>query len=266
MNWNPRRWPKFARNTRNGNEQLLKQLDKYSESICISGCQRSGGTMLADAFCQHPDIVDFTWTDDAELDAAKILSGAVDREINTGVEASRFCFQTTYLNERYVEYADHIDSSYLIWLIRNPYSVVYSMLYNWSRFALNEVFTSCGLPNADREVQEKYQRLGIWGISRLERACYAYVGKSKQCLELANTLPSNRYLIVEYDSLVASQAETMSQLMKFTNLCSSTKLESKINTNSLNKAQRLKDSERETIHRICDASYKATRKLLTPAA
>ena len=39
--------------------------------------------------------------------------------------AGRFCFQTTYLNNHVFEYFEH-DHYQLIWVLRNPFSVVVS--------------------------------------------------------------------------------------------------------------------------------------------
>ena len=75
----------------------------------MSGCQRSGGTMLAGILSKSDGIVDFAWSKDDELDAALILSGYEDH-----VAQGRYCFQTTFLNECYQEYFEHTPDFKLI--------------------------------------------------------------------------------------------------------------------------------------------------------
>ena len=68
--------------------------------------------MLAKAFTEHPDIADFSWSKDAELDAALLLAGT-QQPPQTDTATPRYCFQTTYLNERAVEYQQHSGAFHL---------------------------------------------------------------------------------------------------------------------------------------------------------
>ena len=56
----------------------------------------------------------------------------------------RYCFQTTYMYDRLEQYQLFASDSKVVWLLRNPYSVVWSMLHNWKRSALAELFAGCG--------------------------------------------------------------------------------------------------------------------------
>ena len=55
---------------------LLPALGNFDSPILVAGCQRSGGTMLAFALSRHREVVDFKWSQDAELHAALIEIGA----------------------------------------------------------------------------------------------------------------------------------------------------------------------------------------------
>lgn len=245
-------WQKFARDVRPGRTDLLRELPKYPGAILISGCQRSGGTMLARAINQHPDVEDLSWSKDAELDAAQILSGTASIPAPEGKQC---CFQTTYLNERGVEYLDQPEAFYLIWLIRNPYSVVYSMLHNWARFALNEVFIGCGLEHVPEVKRARFNRWGLWGISPRERACYAYLGKLRQAKELLQKLPAGNMVTLQYEELVTDKEQLLASLFEFAQLAPLASGGDDISTRSLKKKNKLSQKERVVVDAICSPEY-----------
>jgi hypothetical protein len=117
-------WGQFARRVRVDGCELLMNLDSFSDTILVAGCQRSGTTALSRLITESEGMTNFWFGQDDELDAALILAGRVQCE-NQG----RHCFQTTYIDDNYHEYFDHKNYK-MIWVIRNPYSVVYSMLNN----------------------------------------------------------------------------------------------------------------------------------------
>jgi len=253
-----RQWKRFGRKIRPNNTELLAELPNFPNAILVAGCQRSGGTMLAKAITQHEDVDTFSWSKDAELDAAQLLSGTAAKE-RVGFHGSRYCFQTTYLNERFIEYSQHIDSIHLIWLIRNPHSVVFSMLHNWKRFALNEVFISCGLPLVSKQRRAKFNRYGVLAVPPIERACYAYLGKLRQANVLFDSLPDDRFTTCEYEDLVQKKPEILSKLFSFAGLSNSasyTQPGGEISSRSMNKADRLSESERTKVDSLCLEPYR----------
>ena len=147
-------WGRFEKIVRASDVKLLTKLDNFQDSILVAGCQRSGTTALSRLITASDGMVDFTFGKDDELDAALILSGYVNYT-NKG----RHCFQTTYLNDSYPEYFAH-QGYKLIWVVRNPSSVIYSMLYNWRRAALNRLFRHCGAELLDEGERWWYERLG----------------------------------------------------------------------------------------------------------
>ena len=250
-----RRWPQFARRIRPGNEQLLQDLPRYPGSIFVAGCQRSGGTMLARELNRHPDVLDCFWSRDAELDAALILSGT--EPVEPPPAGKRYCFQTTYLNDRWVEYAPNAEHFHLIWLIRNPYSVVYSMLYNWRRFALNEVFDQCGVDHLPEALARRRKRWGRLGVAPLDRAAMAYLGKLEQCRAMLEQLPQDRFTTLQYETLVTEKAAMTAQVYAFAGLAPLTVADTEISTRSLGKADKLRDAERARVTELCGAAYES---------
>jgi hypothetical protein len=189
---------------------LLKNLPSYSRCVLVAGCQRSGTTMLARLIAAAPGFARLRLTADDELDAALALAGFVDLPNDP-----RYCFQTTYLNECFLEYRRLAPDQRLIWVVRNPYSVVYSMLYNWRRFALNELYEGCGVASA-KSVRLRRSRL-MWpfGPSRIEKACLAYRGKVAQILSIRHLLRPEQLLTIDYDLLSAAPEQWLPRIFQF---------------------------------------------------
>lgn len=237
----PTTWPRFARLVRGTQEKLLTRLDAFSDSVLVTGCQRSGGTMLSRVITQSEGMVNYWFGKDDELDAALILSGHVSYEAH-----GRHCFQTTYLNERYPEYLEH-PRHQIIWSLRNPHSVVYSMVHNWRRFALNELFLQCGYAHMDYRDRIRFQRFGILGVAPIRRAAYAYVGKVSQVFYLKDRYPANRLTILEYDQLVRDKSRLLPALYQRIDLPYKEHYAEPISERSLGKKDRLTEAERTVV-------------------
>ncbi len=173
----------------------------------------------------------------------------------------RHCFQTTYLNERWREYLDPSLNFRMVWTLRNPHSVVYSMVHNWRRFALNEVFLACGFAHMDARDRVRFQRFGIWGIPPVRRAAYAYVGKLAQLEPLAQAL-GNRLTVVEYDRLVARKSDVLPQLYERLNLRYQPHYVDGVSDRSVRKQDMLRQGDRAEIAVRCDGAYRQACSLL----
>jgi hypothetical protein len=250
-------WPGFARLVRNKPGKLLARLDDYPDAILIAGCQRSGTTMIARIITKSAGMVNYWFGPDDELDAGLILSGYVEHR-----PVGRYCFQTTYLNECFPEYLEH-NNYRMIWVIRNPHSVVYSMLHNWRNFALNELFNSCAAHLIEDRYKWRYEKLGHWGVPRLLRACYAYNAKSSQILYLRNHLDQGRLQVVDYDDLVKDRSRLLPQIYEFIGLPYRLEYEQAIKASSLGKSKRAGRVEREAVERICMPVYSMLRAHVT---
>lgn len=215
--------------------------------------------MLADVISRHPQVASFAWSRDAELDAALLLSGTV--RAPEAMAATRPCFQSTYLNECYLEYLAHAGSFSLVWLVRNPHSVVYSMLYNWRRFALNELFISCGSRHLQDTALRRYLRFGPAATRPIVRACLSYVAKAEQAVELARRLPEGAIMFLEYDTLVREPARSLRAIGDFAGLEAVEALGSGIRTDSLAKASRLSARESRLVDELCTPGYRALQEL-----
>lgn len=248
-------WKKFSKQVRSREQSLLSELNKFDKSILVAGCQRSGTTALSRVITTSDAMVNYWFGSDDELDAALILSGTVQH-----TPRGRYCFQTTYLNERYPEYLQHKGQYKLIWIVRNPFSVIHSMLNNWSRFALDELFESCGVEQADQKLQHKYHQVSKHGVAPIQRACLAYNGKTSQLFYLLNNLSKNDIMIVDYDLLVEKKAEVLADIYNFVDLDFRLEYSEKISSGSLNKSMSLSHNDRSLVERLCVPVYEQAKK------
>ena len=248
-------WKQFARHIRPKGCGLLKRLDQFPDSILITGCQRSGTTILSRVITQSEGMVNYWFGKDDELDAALILSGAVDF-----LPAGRYCFQTTYVNECYEEYFDRDVNFKLVWVLRNPYSVVYSLLYHWRRWTLNELFHGCGARLLDGPMARRYRRFGPLGVPRLTKASLSYCGKVTQLFELMERLDKGAIYVVEYDRLAMDRDGQLKKIYAFLELDYKRQYSELIHQKSINKQNRLSEKERDLVRELCLPIYEdATR-------
>jgi len=231
---------------------------EYPDAIYVAGCQRAGTTMMSRILSSSQGMMTYQYTSDDELDAALILAGFV-----TGPKGGRVCFQTTYLNEHFVKYQQLSAQSQLIWVIRNPQSVVYSMVYSWRRFALNELFEACGLNHLDQREHRRYENIGRLAISPIVRACCAYDGKNLQLPQILKMLGTKRTMVVEYDDIVSQPHKVLPLVYRFVGLEFDPDYASKIHKESLKKQHRLSTNQQRIINDRCVPVYQRMLKYLS---
>ena len=249
-----RTWAEFHRVVKRPGSELLWRLDEFDDSILVAGCQRSGTTALTHAIGDTAGAAHYAFGRDSELDGALLLAGCVAR-----FTEGRHCFQTTYLNDRFAEYLFH-ESFRLIWVLREPRSVVYSMLHNWRRGALNRLYDSCGTTRLDA-VHHETSMLDRWmGPSRLDKACASYVGKTEQVFLLRRELKA-RMLVVDYDELVGRPNDTLRHICDFADTPFDPRLADHLHQRSSGRGDRLAPWQAARVDDACLAVYRAALTL-----
>ena len=242
-------WADFHRCVKHRDQELLAHLDEYENSILVSGCQRSGTTALTHLLNRADGFADYTFGHDSELDGALLLAGCVER-FTTG----RHCFQTTYLNDRFPEYFLH-DSFRLIWVLREPRSVVYSMLHNWRRGALNRLYDACGRRRMDA-LPDESSLLGRWiGPSRIDKACASYVAKTEQAFALHDRL-GERMLVIDYEELVTQPAAMLSRVCEFAGVELEPSMLHHFHGRSMKRGDRLAPWQATRVDQVCTSVYR----------
>ena len=234
----------------------MARLSDFDDPVLVAGCQRSGTTALARRITLSAGMSDYWFGYDDELDAAMILANCVPHD-----PVGRYCFQTTYLNECYREYFEHADSFQLIWMIRNPLSVVYSMLHNWGRFALGELFRHCGIEGLESGERARFARYGSLAVSWIKQACLSYNAKTSQIVSIHERLGSRNVIVLDYDALVESPGELLPVVYEFLDLGYLDEYADSFSAASLQKADRFSAGEREYVERTCDPVYRKVREL-----
>jgi hypothetical protein len=260
--WNGRpirSWAAFQEIVKQPGRPLLKTLDDYSDPILVAGCQRSGTTALARLLKRADGMVDHAFGHDDELDGALLLAGYATRGTK-----GRHCFQTTYLNDRVDEYFEH-DDFRLIWMLREPRSVVYSMLNNWKRGALNRLFDACGADVLAKVDPPPGLRTTWLGPSRLAKACSSYVAKTAQTFKLRARLES-RIAVVDYDELVANKESLLPKLCAFVGITYDPRLGDALHARSVGKRDQLGEGDAEYVDRFCSTVYGRALEMRTIGA
>jgi len=195
-------------------------------------------------------------THDDELDAALALAGYVK------LPEARYCFQTTYLNERYHEYGRLLPDQKLIWLLRNPYSVVYSMVYHWRRSALDRLYGSAIQDEPALQQLDGGKRGWRLRLARVEKACIAYRYKTMQTEKIRDLVPERQRLILDYDVIVADKDAAFPIIFDFIGEPFRSSYTQAVKPDSLEKAKRLSPRERELVDKIAMPAYRTSQTLL----
>jgi len=245
-----RSWAQFDRDIRNGDMKLLTDLSRFRNAILVSGCQRSGTTIVTRILREAVEMPCLSFSKDDELDAALILSGAVQVETN-----KRCCFQTTYVNDHFFEYFEH-DDYRLIWLIRRPEAVVRSMLFNWRRGALNRLFRACGRHALDDKGVTRFDRFGTHGFRRVEMACLSYNVKMAQIHEIAARLGPKRLYILDYDDLLNRSDTMLPAVFSFVSVPYQNRFLQRLRRRNRPTRELLDASKQKQIRETCEHEYK----------
>lgn len=249
-------WRQYAKMYRFQGKKLLYELSSFDNSILVTGCQRSGTTILTRIIVESEDVIDFRFSSDDELDAALILSGDVAYS-----KVGRHCFQTTYVNEAYKEYLHHNNHFKMIWVVRNPQSVVYSMVHNWRRYTLDNLFRGTGASLLKDRDEKLYKMFGPICISRIKKACLSYAEKTRQLFELLDELGPENIYIADYDSMVVDPQVQLKKIFDFLDLPFDPCGEIRLHKSSVTKAQKLSIQENNMIDLICMDDYYAALDL-----
>jgi hypothetical protein len=231
---------------------LLARLDYYEDALLVAGCAWSGDTAIARLLKRTEGIADHGFGHDDELDGALLLAGHVDR-----FDPRRHCFQTTYLGQRFGEYFEH-DDFRLIFLLREPLSVVCAMLNSRKRAALDRLLPAGGGP----PYPEGASRVPLAGASRLDKACAAYVESVARTAEIASRL-GPRVTIVDYDELAARRARLLPQLFEFAGVPFDPELLSHLHGKSVHKGHTLAAWEAELVAQLAAPAYRRARAFCT---
>jgi hypothetical protein len=212
--------------------------------------------MLAKIVTRSSGMTNYWFGSDNELDAALILSGYVEHE-----PRGRYCFQTTYVDERYQEYYEHHAEFKLVWVIRNPYSAVTSLIYNWPHGALTGTFNRFAINQLSSLEKKLYSIWGSRWVSRARQASLLYRAKTLQMIELVDRLGRDKIFVVDYDDLVLDKDTILRQIYEFVDLSYNPEYSKQIHNKSIDKKSRLSESEKRTVKSLAVPAYQKAQSL-----
>ena len=96
---NVKNWKEFSKKIKGNGFPLLTELDEFQKSILVTGCQRSGTTMVFNVIKKSKELSNIKYGPQNEFESALILAGIKKHE-----KHKRYCFQTTYINKNINEY------------------------------------------------------------------------------------------------------------------------------------------------------------------
>jgi hypothetical protein len=251
-------WETFRQMVGPRPKDLLRRLKEFPDSALVTGCQRSGTTVLTRVLVESEGITNHCFGEDEELSGALILSGLVQYQAG-----GRHCFQTTYLNQNYTEYFDYAGLFKMIWVLRNPHSTVFSLINNWPARALRRTFAQAVLPTLGPLRRGMIKLRGLGSLSNIEMACHLYRWKIQQLIEIASRLSASDLLVVDYDELVLETRPALRQIYEFLGLPYREEYAQKIHGKSVNKKKELNRQEAEIIHNSCYPDYARAQRLIT---
>ena len=144
-------------------------------------------------------------------------------------------------------------------------SVVYSMLNNWKRGALNRLFDACGAEVlAQRDPAPSLSNTWL-GPSRLAKACSSYVAKTAQTFELRERLGS-RIAVIDYDELVGNKDTLLPKLCEFVGVPYDARLGDTLHARSVGKRDQLSARDAIYVDWFCAAEYRRALEMRTIGA
>jgi hypothetical protein len=247
-------WLYFDWRVRSSKTSLLKRLEDFQNPVLVGGCQRSGTTAVTKLLASAREVTTFQIGIDNELDGARILAGASNFEPN---KSSRYCFQVTYLNDSLLELCEVREPFKMVWVIRNPWSVVYSMLYNWRGSALDQLYRSCIASQSDFTDGRLLLLAGTnKARQHIVKACICYCVRSSQLFELSGNLDNGKLLVLDYDQLVSEPKRILPEVFRFAELTLEESQFGMLHPKSLTKAsESFSNDERQLIEEICSPTY-----------
>ena len=106
-------------------------------------------------------------------------------------------------------------------------------------------------------------RRSIVKLSKIEKACFAYVGKSRQLEYLYESLPNERLMVVDYDNLCRNPGERLPQVFRFIGEPYDSQYANQLHSHSIGKQATLTGRERDLVTRHCLETYENSMTYVT---
>ena len=256
----PKKWDEINEiwlSTLNGETYLNRLHELEHPSILVLGCQRSGTTwinLLLGKMINRLLALDENQSFDFLFDGLRL---------DSHLGHHTYTLQTTFLVSERASYLSIPVDTLCIFVLRNPFSVCWSLLYHFSAF---DTVWHARQRRFDPALVEHF---GM-NPSKLEKAMCLYLDSLHTARFLLEHSPG-KTIIVDYDQLVLHCAESVEQIFRLikdidpafpgeflnSECCFNPNVD--VSTDPLNKHQLLSECERYTIKAYCEQEYLSLR-------
>jgi hypothetical protein len=227
--------------------------DGHSHSIIVTGCQRSGTTLMYQLLGQTLRGTLAL----SEIQSCEYLLG----ELKLPRPRSHLlALQATFMVSERESFLSLPEGHLIVFLLRNPLSVCWSLLYHFG--ALDLIWHSRG-PHVSHAIRSQFGN----PPSLIASAAMMYLDS----LDTAKAIMTNRpgsSIVVDYDALVEDYRDTIEQIsFKFNDLCPGTHTvlqetcDADIRREPMNNRNDLSHQEEQFILDACNDEYLMLRKM-----
>ena len=140
------------------------------------------------------------------------------------------------------------------------------MVYNWKRFALDELYDGCGRALAGSARLRRTRLPWPLGPSGIEKACLSYSAKTSQIEEIRSLVRPEQLFVVDYDALVTSPAQWLGAIFDFIGEPYRATYAASVRGDHGRKADRLSSGARELVRTDAEPAYRRCMALVSPVS
>lgn len=214
---------------------------KY-KNLLLFGCQRTGTTWATNILGKYlPNTFAFS-----EKQTFYFL---LDNYIIPEVYADLLIFKTTFINQEIESHENCLANTHFLLMVRNPFSVVYSLVHNFGMLAEVSVYY---------ESRRKESDLVETDNKKLKMAVEIYRQSMRVSLDMLKKFDQSKMKVVFYDDMVLNTQEVLADIANFLDLditdCQKTITNG--NSLSLNKWHQLSQEELKFIRDYAQPIWK----------
>lgn len=169
-------------------------------NLLVFGCQRSGTTWISKCIGEYfPSAFSFT----EEQTFHFLLNGYILPKI----QAQYLVFQTTFINTEVESYYNAPINTKILLLLRNPYSVCHSLIYNFQLLEIVYGYRKNTMIEADF--------VDNTITTELKMSLEIYRHSIRNALEIISSFNSSRIQVIIYDDAILDLKTTLTKIANF---------------------------------------------------
>jgi hypothetical protein len=239
---NGQKWDRYISMFRKNILEIMRTRAQFdSKAIFVFGKQRSGTSILMNAFHRHPDIIVYDeHLDNEAFHCYCIRSFDKINEIIMRSSFSAVCFKPICDSHLISEFRTNIPSGHFIWIYRDFKDVANSSLRKFDN-ATRAIKLICeGKPGGGGWLEEGVsdymrdilQSLYSKGLSKFDLCCLVWWVRNQALMD-SPILNSQDLSVIKYETLTTRPDDVMSWLFKRIDLPYDIRISKRMNSNSI---------------------------------